>query len=172
MEMYSGEVGDALSLVVFIHSFLLGLRWMIDYLVVFSLNRICKMGSFDNSRTKKHGEIISCCNLQMAINLCPSFRQTYIFMLLVVYSNTFKIISLYPIHVLCYNIQVFMFGSDPKPKPWSLYPIKCSLNYQYCISHVRPMSYNNQKSVGKLSNGFPNRCVTHSQMKNILDLLH
>ena len=44
MEMHSGGVGDAFSLVVVIHSFLLGLKWMIDYLVVFSLNRICTMG--------------------------------------------------------------------------------------------------------------------------------
>ena len=43
MEMHSGGVGDAFSLVVVIHSFLLGLKWMIDYLVVFSLNRICTM---------------------------------------------------------------------------------------------------------------------------------
>ena len=36
-----------------IHSFPLGLTWIIDYLDVFSLNRICNMDLFDNPGIEK-----------------------------------------------------------------------------------------------------------------------
>ena len=130
------------------------------------LNRICTMGSFDNSGTKKHGEIISCRNYQMAMNLCPPisdrdiyidrysiyvFKYSYCWLYIPILSNLFRYI---PVMFLVIISRSSCLDPIPKPNHGHYILLIPSWNCQYCISHVRPMSYNYQKSVGKLSNCF------------------
>ena len=115
-----------------------------------------------NSGTKKHGEIISCSNYQMAMNLCPPISDIYIYS---IYVFKYSYCWLYiPILSNLFRYIPFMFlviisrssCLDPIPKPNHSHYILLipSSNCQYCISHVRPMSYNYQKSMGKLPNCF------------------